>query len=100
MYRDVVVVIYGQVAALFVRDDNLVGVLARRADQICDVALRQSDGNQQVSVWERLSVLFGEGENTARDAGFDLDRGERLNLFIGRTQTRRKRTCQVGRERR
>src|SRR6185436_15385657 len=86
--RDVVIVIYRQIAALFVGDQNLIGVLARSADKGRDVGLRQSNGNEQVSVGERLSVPFGESYNPARDAGFDLDRGERLNLFIGRTQTR------------
>src|SRR5262249_2201470 len=70
------------------------------SDQVCDVGLRQSNGDEEVSVGERLSVSFGESENPARDAGLDFKRGERLNLFIGRTQTRRERAGQIGGERR
>jgi len=79
---------------------NLVGVLARGSDQICDVSLRQSDGGKQVPIGKRPSVPFGESENPARDAGFDLECGERLDLFVGRTQTRRERAGQVAGERR
>ena len=74
-------------------------MLARSADQVCDVGLRQSNGDQHVSVGKRPSVPFGESENPARDAGFDLERGQRLDLFVGRTQTRRERASQVAGER-
>src|SRR5262252_10174273 len=95
VYSDVVVGVDGKVVSLLVRNHHAIDVLARGADERCDVALGQANVEVNSAVRLRPPVLLGEGDQLARDAALDRLRGERFDLFVSVAQPFAQRTGQV-----
>ena len=71
-----------------IRDHNLIDAFARSAHQTSEIALRQTNRDDDVAVYALQSVLSSKGQQLPSDAAFDLKRGQSLNLFIGQFSLR------------
>jgi len=67
-------------------DDHLVHPLARGADDLGEVALRQTDGDAHLAAHLAAAVAVREGEDLAGHPAGNVEGAERLDLLVGETE--------------
>src|SRR5262245_53440951 len=83
---DPVVLIHRDVFAMLVGRDYLVDAFTRRSDQVCEIALRETQRYEDLAIGGAPAIELRKGEHLTRDASLDVLRDERFDLLIGQTQ--------------